>query len=242
MMFLRYGLIFLGMAMAAFVGAYLNSVRWLQIVLACCGVAFLVVAVAYLGLGPGVFLKGRDGRLHPASYLWLWPFFLLNGLIFNVYHRLSGAAAYAEILPGLYLGRRLWEGEARKLGACGVLDLTCELRENRVMRGRERYLCLPVLDNTCPTPEQLRRGAAWLGEALAEGPVYVHCAAGHGRSATLVAAYLLATGRAASVEAAIAMLKARRPGVHINACQRASLERFIQEASADRRTDEAPHQ
>lgn len=226
-MFMRYGLMFLVLALGSLAAGYQFEMRWVQVLFACFALAFLVVAAAYLGLGPRVFLKSSRGRLHPASWLWLWPFYLLNGLLFNAYHRLYRRAAYTEIIPGLYLGRRLGAGEARALGACGVLDLTCELGENRVMRNGGRYLCLPVLDNTCPTMEQLVRGVNWLEEALRAGPVYVHCAAGHGRSATLVVAYLLATGQVCSIDEGVRFLKAKRPGVHVNGCQRTTLLEFV---------------
>jgi hypothetical protein len=198
----------------------------LRIAMVWLSISLLVVGMAYLWQGPCVFLKTRQGSLHPASFLWLWPFYLLNELIFNSYRRLSGEPAYAEVLPGLYLGRRLWRREIRALGRCDVLDLTCEMSENRSMRKSGRYLCLPVLDNGCPTLEQLCEGVAWLTERLPRGPVYVHCAAGHGRSATMVIAYLLSQYVVGSVEEGIAFLKARRPGVRLNTCQRAILEAF----------------
>lgn len=225
-MFLRYGLMFLAVSLGSLAAGYQFDAHWIRLLSGCLSLAFLVVAVAYLGLGPGVFLKNARGGLHPAGWLWLWPFHLLNELIFQSYRRISREPAYAEIVPGLYLGRRLWQREARAFGACGVLDLTCEFRENRAMREGGRYLCLPVLDNTCPTVQQLQQGVRWLEEALRQGPVYVHCAAGHGRSATVVVAYLLATGRVRSVKEGIALLKSKRPRVRINGCQRAALRAF----------------
>jgi protein-tyrosine phosphatase len=112
-----------------------------------------------------------------------------------------------------------------------VLDLTCEFDENRPMRNGGRYLCLPVLDNTSPTPGQLREAVQWLSEALNAGRVYVHCAAGHGRSATVVIAYLLAVGSVSSVDEGIALLKSHRPGVRLNASQQAVLRGCVRRAS-----------
>jgi protein-tyrosine phosphatase len=60
---------------------------------------------------------------------------------------------------------------------------------------------------------------AWLTERAGEGPVYVHCALGHGRSATVVVAYLVATGRAATVQEGLASLRSKRPGVSLLAPQ-----------------------
>lgn len=189
--------------------------------------AMLVVGAAYLAGSPRVFMKNASGRRHMAGRLLLWPFDLLNSLIFSTYRRLSSEPLHDEILPGLHLGRRLWDDEAGPLGDCSVLDLTCEFNENRPMRGSGRYLCLPVLDNAAPSLRQLEQGVQWLMEALRNGRVYVHCAAGHGRSATVVLAYLMAIGMVLDVEEGIAFLKARRPGVRLNAAQRAVLREFV---------------
>jgi len=72
---------------------------------------------------------------------------------------------------------------------------------------------MPVLDATAPTPGESSDAAAWLAGRVSGGPVYVHYALGHGRSATVVVAYLLATGQAATAEEGLALVRQKRPGV-----------------------------
>ena len=64
----------------------------------------------------------------------------------------------------------------------------------------------------------------FIRRARAEGPVLVHCALGHGRSATFVAAYLLAEGLAASLPEALDLLRRVWPGVRLSDAQRRLLE------------------
>jgi protein-tyrosine phosphatase len=58
--------------------------------------------------------------------------------------------------------------------------------------------------------------------------VLVHCAHGHGRSATVLCAILISSGEAQDAGDAEALLKAARPRVRLNRRQRAMLEKWMQ--------------
>ena len=54
------------------------------------------------------------------------------------------------------------------------------------------YLNLAVWDTHAPTAQQIETGVQWaLAQRAAGRPVLVHCAHGHGRSATVLAAILI---------------------------------------------------
>ena len=55
--------------------------------------------------------------------------------------------------------------------------------------------------------------AAFIGQESQHGTVYTHCKSGYSRSAAAVAAHLLTSGQAASVEEALAMLRKVRPSI-----------------------------
>ena len=222
----KIGITYLSVALVSAVIAVAAPWWPLRIALIWLAVSLALMAAAYLGAGPRLLFKRRRGTLYPASWLLMGPFRLCNALAFNVYHRLLPEPAWAEVVPGLILGRRLWAKEARALGPVRVLDLTGEMSETRCLREQAGYVCLPVLDNGCPTPDQLRAGVAWLQENHPRGRVYVHCAAGHGRSATVVIAYLLTIGLVASVEEGVALLQSKRPRVYLNRDQRLGLKPF----------------
>jgi atypical dual specificity phosphatase len=84
---------------------------------------------------------------------------------------------------------------------------------------------VPVADFTAPSTEQLATGVQAIRAALANGQgVAVHCAAGLGRTGTLVACYLVSTGLDAA--GAIARVRDARPGSVETAAQEAAVEAF----------------
>src|SRR5438552_2138394 len=142
--------------------------------------SFALVGAAYAGLGPGVFGKRPDGRLAWWALVLLGPFLLFTWIVWTFSTRLNGESACDEVVPGLWLGRRL---RARELpsGVVLVVDLTAEFRVPRGLTTGRHYRCLPTLDALAPEETAVRL----LIEELArhEGGVLIHCAAGHGRSA-----------------------------------------------------------
>jgi atypical dual specificity phosphatase len=70
---------------------------------------------------------------------------------------------------------------------------------------------IPVVDYTAPTQDQLLEFVRVAGEAMHDGrPVATHCFAGKGRTGTVLAAWLVSTGRSGSD--AIDAIRAARPG------------------------------
>lgn len=221
----KYGILFLTMAalagMAGFGAASLEQ----RVVFACCGIAALLVGIAYLIGRPGLLFKRDDGSRPWWAWVLLWPYFGLSWTTFWLYRATSRGERSTEIGPGVWLSRRLLADELRGGREwAGVVDLTAEFP--RVRADGADYLLLPVLDAAPPTVEQLARAVRWIEGQRARGPVLIHCALGHGRSASVVCAWLLATGAAGDVEAAVARVRAARPGVGLKAAQLARLDEY----------------
>ncbi|SDJ10295.1 Dual specificity phosphatase, catalytic domain [Pseudomonas delhiensis] len=182
------------------------------------GLALALVALIYLGFGAEGFQKGADGRLALATRWLLAPYLLaarLNSRLWT--HRRPRPD---EVLPGLWIGRVPTDAELDATPCRAVLDLSAELQCAPAGRA---HACLPLLDLVAPSVEQCRRAAGLIDDLLPRGPLLVCCALGYSRSATVVAAWLLLSGRAASPEAALALLRQARPQVVLKAAQLASL-------------------
>ena len=202
----------LSLVFAALAGAAQNV--GMRIVFLSCAFSFGGVALAYAGLGPKTFLKRANGRLNPLSYVLFWPYHALNGFGLWLFRRTTGGRPYDKIAENLYLGGKLSDRDRRDFNALqvrAVLDLTCEFNETAFVQSGRVYFCLPLLDTQAPTLNQMAEAAAWLAQQAAEGAVYLHCALGHGHSATIAAAYLLRTGQADTVSAALQKIAANRP-------------------------------
>ncbi len=227
-MSLKYSLIFLVLAIGCLISALevWDSIGWFALTFLYASVSFVLLAMAYAGAGPGLLLKRASGRRSILAWVLFGPYFLLNVLTFALYRLMSREPACVQVSPNVYFGRRLSSRECLEIRWVGVLDLAAEFAESRRLRELPGYRSLPVLDATAPTEEQLRSAVAWVTSGSASGPVYVHCALGHGRSACVVIAYLLSVGVVASVAEAVRLLRSLRPGVRLHPAQRARLRVF----------------
>jgi protein tyrosine phosphatase (PTP) superfamily phosphohydrolase (DUF442 family) len=101
----------------------------------------------------------------------------------------------------------------RRQGVGAVVNLCVERSDNarRLQASQMAYLWLPVADTKAPTVTQILQGLAWIERHVGAGQkVYLHCAAGMGRSVTLLACWYLYTERL-SVPQVLEFVKKRRP-------------------------------
>jgi hypothetical protein len=199
-------------------------------------IAFLGVALAYAWLGPRTFLKRSDGRLRLLSHLLFGPYQLANHVVLVFDGLIGGEPRFSEVVEGLYVGRRLhfWDTAAvRQLGLTAVLDLTCEISEHFWVRKLPGYRLFRLLDRLAPTVSELDELAHWISAQRQSGPVYVHCALGHGRSVLCVAAWLLLAGHASTAEEAVQQIQRVRSKAHLSRPQMECLEAFAKRLSAN---------
>jgi hypothetical protein len=228
---IAFGFISLALLAPAAAGEHINPLQvWL-------GLASVLLTLLYLiALWPERKI-GRWIRLASpfsgALRLLLTPYRWLAYLLLRAKVAARHVRQIDQIIPGLYLGRRPLPGdraglEAYKLQA--VVDLCAEFPASGPVVGvaDEHYLSIPAMDGTAPSMDDIRAAVDWIDERLDAGrPTLVHCAAGHGRSATVVACLLIARGLATTADEAEKMMQAVRPGVRLNGQQKRQVGRFI---------------
>jgi protein-tyrosine phosphatase len=232
---MKFALIFLGCSGTALYLAFGMKNLYAVAILINCAIAFLILGLAYLFDSPAMLLKRSDGSLHFFAYVLLWPYLLANWMTLALFRAVVRSPPFQEIVPGIHLGCRLRKSDVpafRALGIKSVLDVTAEFREPQLLKPPGAYLCIPVLDTRAPSMSQLSSGIGFIADRLSKGPVYVHCALGHGRSATFVIAYLLSTGSAKNPGDGLACVQRKRPGVKLHPDQTKVLNQLIAKPNA----------
>src|SRR4030042_2579147 len=145
---------------------------------------------------------------------------------------------YSVITENVFIGSDLCKAgvcllHAEQFKTLGLgVELNLSQEENELPpKEIEVYSWLPVVDGVAPSPLQLEIGSQLIDSAVTQGKkVYVHCKNGHGRSPSLVAAYLVRY-KGFSVEEALNSIKEKRPETHIEDVQTAALKEFAKKWS-----------
>lgn len=205
---------------AAFVGVAVWTRVWILLWPAA---VWAAVAIVYLAHAPRAFGKRSDGTL--AWWAWLaWaPMFGYMRLLHELARSLTNEPVASEVAPAVWVGRRPAAHELPE-GVGIVVDLCAEFAKAPGVADGRAYLALPTLDATSPTPAEIVRAVDTM--LVTKGAAFIHCAFGHGRSATVAAALLVRRGDA-TLDDVERKMRACRPRIGLNAYQRGALAEAV---------------
>jgi len=192
-------------------------------------VACLLVGLNYGLLGAEGFQKRVDGSLSPAA-CWLFAPYLVGAFI-NSRLWTRRQPEPQQIVDNIWLGRIPDTQQLQRFAA--VVDMCAELP---LAPGDRGYQSIPVLDLTAPDADHCLRAAHAIERLRHNGPLLVCCALGYSRSATALAAWLLYTHRATTVDNAIDMIRHVRPHVVLREPQYQALAELLAGLSTTRTT------
>lgn len=182
-------------------------------------VALLLVALNYALLDANGFQKCANGRLAPSVRWLLAPYLVAAWLNSRLWTRNDPRPG--QVLDNVWIGRIPTRQELEGSPFRAVLDLCAELSLDP---GTVTYYSLPVLDLTTPTCAQYLEAAQAIERLRQQGPLLVCCALGYSRSASAVAAWLLHSAKAASVDDAIRQIQRARPNIVLGPSHRQALQ------------------
>lgn len=165
-----------------------------------------------------------------------WLFDKLYPLIRFIYERVQGHRWFDQITDQLWIGGAPTYGRdyefLNQSGIKAVVNIRAERDDDVALYTQQdiAYLRLEVLDVMVPSPAQLDQGVQFIRENTEAGrSVLVHCAKGRGRSATLLAAYLMRY-EGYSYDQARELLVSKRSLVNLQGRHQRALESWIQQA------------
>lgn len=225
----RYAFLFLAAALTGGVATARTDWPWSWLA-ALCSLTSLLLVVAYASGNAGFLGKSADGRRAVAAVLVTAPYTVVNAALWSLVVSLSHEAPLGQIVPNLYFGRRLVARDRHRVIVpefTSVLDLTAEFTEPTMLRQVPNYCSLPLLDGAAPSQELLRNACNWIDAALIRGSIYVHCALGHGRTGTILIAWLVTRRFAPDAPSALHQLQQVRQRLRLNREQWAAVLQFV---------------
>ena len=237
---MRFALVFglLGAALAARSAGLADGVwrprAFGEMYLAAC---FLTLAAIYGFREAGVSVE--DLLLRPVWSIVvrvvLLPFLVVGAVALYVARWFDREGLLNPVVPGLFIGRLPFPSELPELRAAGieaVLNLCWEFPRLSGLDADSAIEMVrsPILDGSPPSDRQFQAAVQRVEQWRAEGrPVLIHCAQGHGRTATITAAILIRLGLASDVDEALSLIVAARPLAKPSRQQEAALRRYVEE-------------
>lgn len=162
-----------------------------------------------------------------------WLFDKFFPVIRFIYEKIQGHRWFDEIAPQLWLGGAPHYSRDYQFlldnGITAVLNIRAE-RDDNVALYRQHdiaYHQLKVLDVTVPSEAMIEAGVDFVREQIEDGrTVLIHCAKGRGRSATILAAYLMRHEKM-SFDQANQTMKAKRSLTKLEGRHRQQLEKWM---------------
>lgn len=222
---MKYSIIFLLLGgltsyVAITLGGWWHVFHWFS-------VSWFALSAGHAGLGPVIFAKRPDGTIPVWIKVVHCPYMLYSEVIWQLVRLFGRENPTDRVAADLTLGRRLRANEL-PVGVVNCVDLTAEVEEPKAIRQSTNYINLPILDAGVPTTDALRSAIS----RLKPGPIFVHCAQGHGRTGLFALVLLVEHGHIQTFEEGMALIQKARPGIGLNGAQ----EQFVRKHIAQRWT------
>lgn len=163
-----------------------------------------------------------------------WLFDKLYPLIRFFYETIQKHRWFDQITPQLWLSGAPTYARDYEFMLENSIDAVVDIRAERsddldfYKRNDIASVKYKVLDVTVPSHDILTQGVDWMADQIEQGKtILVHCAKGRGRSAALLAAYLMRE-EGMSFEEARTLMRSKRPLTKLENRHKRQLESWLQ--------------
>ena len=173
--------------------------------------------LAYLFNKPMLFAKSQNGRINILIHLINLPWLFFTTAVWRFGCLISKEAPFNKIpSTNITIGRRLLKTEFPDEIEI-ILDLTCEF--NECLPDNKEYINLPLLDGIAPPGNTVKQLQDILPR-INNKQIYIHCAQGHGRTATITTLLLVLIKKYPKVEDAYKCILENRPKANMSRSQK----------------------
>lgn len=207
-----------------FVLAFLCPIA-IAVVLIWMGSSLLFIGLGYFGLGAIIFQKKENGSFTFAATILFFPYRWISRLVRNVFFK--SYQSPQKITEKLYLGA-FWMTKKQDYQA--IFDVCAEYK--KLKNSNQNYVSYPLIDLAAPTIDELIVGVKKLDELIKNNEtVFIHCALGMSRSATVVFAWLLCTHKIESVKEGFAFFEDNKFQFNLSGKHKELLETYCKNSN-----------
>lgn len=195
---MKYKVFFVVMASYLAYIAIENGQHWLWYPVA----SLVVMAISYIFNSPKLVMgKDKNGKINYFIVIINLPWLLFTYSIFAIQYFMSREDKANKIIKEIYIGCYPCKKKAREYDY--VIDLTSEFPSSQKYGGK--YSCLANLDG-------INLSQYFIPDDLSiSDKILIHCAQGHGRSATYCSMLLIKMGLAKDCNEALTIIQKSRP-------------------------------
>lgn len=231
-------ILYISVSIIGFVGfGFLMRIWYISVLLLWISIVYAWVSVCYITRKPIFDIKNiQTGHIKRFLSIFFCPYLNMMLVVWKIKRMITKENTMDKICPYVYLGRYIRDKkDIENANIQLIVDVTYELPELNNITANKKYFCVPMMDGSAPRNTTQFKGVLKSMQKFRKsktGSIYIHCAAGHGRSCMMATAFI-SIWYQVPVDVAFRMIKKIRPSVSMHKTQWNFVKRVVDEYNMD---------